>query len=68
MGTNAVGGMVVAGPEGFQKSQYRKFNIKGTEITLGDDFGMMKEVLRRRFARLVKEEEEGATPSDQTSS
>ncbi|MBU1374369.1 MAG: excinuclease ABC subunit UvrC [Alphaproteobacteria bacterium] len=59
MGTNAVGGMIVAGPEGFQKSQYRKFNIKSTEITPGDDFGMMKEVLRRRFARLVKEEEEG---------
>ena len=59
MGTNAVGGMIVAGPEGFQKSQYRKFNIKGTELTPGDDFGMMKEVLRRRFARLVKEEESG---------
>jgi excinuclease ABC subunit C len=59
MGTNAVGGMIVAGPEGFQKSQYRKFNIKGTDITPGDDFGMMKEVLRRRFGRLVKEEEEG---------
>jgi excinuclease ABC subunit C len=58
-GTNAVGGMIVAGPEGFQKSQYRKFNIKGTDITPGDDFGMMKEVLRRRFGRLVKEEEEG---------
>jgi excinuclease ABC subunit C len=57
MGTNAVGGMIVAGPEGFQKSQYRKFNIKGTDITPGDDFGMMKEVLRRRFGRLVKEEE-----------
>lgn len=59
MGTNAVGGMIVAGPDGFQKSQYRKFNIKSTEITPGDDFGMMKEVLRRRFSRLVKEEEEG---------
>ena len=59
MGTNAVGGMIVAGPDGFQKSQYRKFNIKGTDITPGDDFGMMKEVLRRRFARLAKEEEEG---------
>ncbi|MDN5568324.1 MAG: excinuclease ABC subunit UvrC, partial [Paracoccus sp. (in: a-proteobacteria)] len=56
MGTNAVGGMVVAGPEGFIKSQYRKFNIKGTEITPGDDFGMMKEVLTRRFARLLKED------------
>ncbi len=59
MGTNAVGGMIVAGPDGFQKSQYRKFNIKGTDITPGDDFGMMKEVLRRRFGRLVKEEEAG---------
>jgi len=62
MGTNAVGGMIVAGPDGFQKSQYRKFNIKGTDITPGDDFGMMKEVLRRRFGRLVKEEEEGQNP------
>ena len=57
MGTNAVGGMIVAGPDGFQKSQYRKFNIKDSEITPGDDFGMMKEVLRRRFARMVKAEE-----------
>ncbi len=55
-GTNAVGGMVVAGPEGWIKSQYRKFNIKGTEITPGDDFGMMREVLTRRFARLLKED------------
>jgi excinuclease ABC subunit C len=59
MGTNAVGGMIVAGPDGFQKSQYRKFNIKGTELTPGDDYGMMKEVMRRRFGRLVKEEEAG---------
>src|SRR6201999_2500786 len=59
MGTNAVGAMIVAGPDGFQKSQYRKFNIRGADITPGDDFGMMKEVLRRRFGRLVKEEEEG---------
>jgi len=59
MGTNAIGGMIVAGPEGFQKSQYRKFNIKGTDLTPGDDFGMMKEVLRRRFSRLVKDEEAG---------
>ncbi|KQY19314.1 excinuclease ABC subunit UvrC [Rhizobium sp. Root483D2] len=56
MGTNAVGGMVVAGPEGFVKSQYRKFNIKSTDITPGDDFGMMKEVMMRRFSRLLKEE------------
>jgi excinuclease ABC subunit C len=57
MGTNAVGGMIVAGPEGFQKSQYRKFNIRSAELTPGDDYGMMREVLRRRFSRLVKEEE-----------
>ncbi|MGV2098589.1 excinuclease ABC subunit UvrC [Rhizobium sp. 21-4511-3d] len=56
MGTNAVGGMVVAGPEGFVKGQYRKFNIKSTDITPGDDFGMMKEVMTRRFQRLIKEE------------
>ena len=56
MGTAPVGGMIVAGPEGFVKSQYRKFNIKGTEITPGDDFGMMREVLTRRFARLLKED------------
>ncbi|MFC3071779.1 excinuclease ABC subunit UvrC [Shinella pollutisoli] len=56
MGTNAVGGMVVAGPDGFVKGQYRKFNIRSTEITPGDDFGMMKEVMTRRFSRLIKEE------------
>lgn len=61
MGTNAVGGMIVAGPEGFVKSQYRKFNIKGTEITPGDDFGMMKEVLSRRFIRLLKEDPDRQT-------
>ena len=59
MGTNAVGGMIVAGPDGFAKSQYRKFNIKSTELTPGDDFGMMREVLKRRFARMLKEEEAG---------
>ena len=62
MGTNAVGGMIVAGPDGFQKNQYRKFNIKSTELTPGDDYGMMNEVLRRRFARLAKEEEAGENP------
>jgi excinuclease ABC subunit C len=62
MGTNAVGAMVVAGADGFQKSQYRKFNIRSSELTPGDDYGMMREVLGRRFARLVKEEEEGADP------
>ncbi|MFY0679640.1 MAG: excinuclease ABC subunit UvrC [Thalassovita sp.] len=55
-GTNAVGGMIVAGPEGFMKNQYRKFNIKGEDLTPGDDFGMMKEVLTRRFKRLLKED------------
>ena len=63
MGTNAVGGMIVAGPEGFQKNQYRKFNIKSTELTPGDDCGMMKEVLRRRFDRLAREEEGGQAPA-----
>ena len=55
MGTNAVGGMIVAGPEGFAKGQYRKFNIKSQDITPGDDYGMMREVLTRRFSRLLKE-------------
>ncbi len=55
MGTNAVGAMVVAGPEGFVKNQYRKFNIRSTDITPGDDFGMMREVMQRRFSRLIKE-------------
>ncbi len=55
MGTNAVGAMVVAGPEGFAKNQYRKFNIKNQDLVPGDDYGMMKEVFTRRFARLLKE-------------
>lgn len=55
MGTNAVGGMIVVGPEGFAKNQYRKFNIKSQDLVPGDDYGMMKEVLSRRFSRLVKE-------------
>ncbi|MGJ8528986.1 excinuclease ABC subunit UvrC [Maritalea sp.] len=54
-GTNAVGGMIVAGREGFSKKHYRTFNIKSTDITPGDDFGMMREVLERRFTRLVNE-------------
>ena len=54
-GTNAVGAMVVAGPEGFQKNQYRKFNIRSAELTPGDDFAMMREVLERRFKRLMTE-------------
>ena len=55
-GTNAVGAMIVAGPDGLMKNQYRKFNIKGDDLTPGDDFGMMKEVLTRRFKRLLKED------------
>ncbi len=54
-GTHAVGAFIVAGPEGFQKRDYRTFNIKDTTITPGDDFGMMREVLQRRFARLSKD-------------
>jgi excinuclease ABC subunit C len=54
-GTNAVGAMIVAGPEGLRKNQYRKFNIKSADLTPGDDFGMMREVLRRRFKRLIDE-------------
>ncbi|WP_193747590.1 excinuclease ABC subunit UvrC [Leisingera sp. ANG-M7] len=55
-GTNAVGGMIVMGPEGFMKNAYRKFNIRGEDLVPGDDFGMMKEVLNRRFSRLLKED------------
>ena len=54
-GSNAVGAMVVAGPEGFVKNQYRKFNIRSDDLTPGDDFGMMREVLERRFKRLLSE-------------
>jgi excinuclease ABC subunit C len=54
-GSNAVGAMIVAGPEGFRKNQYRKFNIKSENLTPGDDFGMMREVLTRRFKRLLSE-------------
>jgi excinuclease ABC subunit C len=56
MGTNATGAMIVAGPEGFRKNAYRKFNIKRPETQPGDDFAMMREVLERRFARLEKED------------
>jgi len=54
-GTNAVGAMVVAGPEGFRKNQYRKFNIRAAQLAPGDDYGMMREVLMRRFKRLADE-------------
>ncbi len=56
MGTNATGAMIVAGPEGFRKNSYRKFNIKRKDTQPGDDFAMMREVLERRFARLEKED------------
>ncbi|MFN7180223.1 excinuclease ABC subunit UvrC, partial [Hyphomonas sp.] len=58
-GTNAVGGMIVAGMEGFRKQAYRKFNIKDADLVPGDDFGMMREVMRRRFSRALKEREAG---------
>ena len=67
MGTNAVGAMIVAGAEGFMKSQYRKFNIRSADLTPGDDYGMMREVLGRRFARLMREnprDPENAPPRD----
>ena len=54
MGTNAIGAMIVAGPEGFVKNQYRTFNIKSANLTPGDDYAMMREVLTRRFARLAR--------------
>jgi len=54
-GANAVGAMIVAGPNGFEKAEYRKYNIKSADLTPGDDFAMMREVLTRRFSRLVKE-------------
>ena len=54
-GTNAIGAFIVAGPDGFRKRDYRTFNIKDESITPGDDFGMMREVLQRRFARLSKD-------------
>ena len=54
-GSNAVGAMIVAGPEGFRKKEYRKFNIRSADLTPGDDFAMMREVLSRRFKRLLAE-------------
>jgi excinuclease ABC subunit C len=57
-GTNSVGAMIVAGAEGFMKNQYRKFNIKGEDFSAGDDYGMMREVLTRRFKRLLKLQQE----------
>ena len=61
-GANALGAMVVAGPEGFRKNQYRKFNIRSSALTPGDDFGMMREVLTRRFKRLMDAAPRPPTP------
>ena len=55
--------MIVAGPEGFRKNQYRKFNIRSAELTPGDDYGMMREVLGRRFKRLIAEAPRAAPAS-----
>ncbi|PHZ83769.1 excinuclease ABC subunit UvrC [Paremcibacter congregatus] len=62
-GTNALGAMVVAGPEGFDKNSYRKFNIKSTDLTPGDDFAMMREVMTRRFKRQLKEDPDRNSPT-----
>jgi excinuclease ABC subunit C len=67
-GSNAVGAMIVAGPEGFRKSQYRKFNIRSADLTPGDDFGMMREVLERRFKRLLSEAPLASLPSPTSAS
>ncbi|MFW6076323.1 MAG: excinuclease ABC subunit UvrC [Hyphomicrobiales bacterium] len=61
-GTNAVGAMVVAGPEGLIKGQYRRFNIRSADIAPGDDYAMMREILTRRFARLVRESGRSTAP------
>src|SRR6266480_4179858 len=67
-GTNAVGAMIVAGPDGFIKNQYRKFNIKSEGLTPGDDYAMMREVLQRRFKRLLKPaDDDGKKPRDDDS-
>jgi len=59
-GTNALGAMIVAGPEGFEQNHYRRFNMKGDDAATNDDFAMMAAMMRRRFSRLLKEREEGA--------
>ncbi len=63
-GTNALGAMIVAGPEGFEKQSYRRFNMKGDDAATNDDFAMMQAMIRRRFTRLQKEREEGAPVPD----
>jgi excinuclease ABC subunit C len=65
-GTNAVGAMIVAGPDGFTKNQYRKFNIKSEGLTPGDDYAMMREVLQRRFKRLLAPPREGDAANPKT--
>ena len=65
MGTHAIGAMIVAGPEGFVKNQYRTFNIKSASLTPGDDFAMMREVLGRRFARLAGQAAEAPASADE---
>jgi len=67
-GTNAVGAMIVAGPDGFVKNQYRKFNIKSEGLTPGDDYAMMREVLQRRFKRLVAANEDETAKARETAS
>jgi excinuclease ABC subunit C len=61
-GTNAVGAMIVSGPDGFEKKHYRKYNIKSTDLTPGDDYAMMREVLTRRFARMLKDDDAETRP------
>src|SRR5215831_15764375 len=63
-GASAVGAMIVAGPEGFVKNQYRKFNIRSADLAPGDDYAMMREVLTRRFKRLVLDEAEAPTATE----
>ncbi len=61
-GANAVGAMIVAGPDGFEKKHYRKYNMKSAELAPGDDYAMMREVLTRRFSRMMKEDDEETRP------
>ncbi len=63
-GTNALGAMIVAGPDGFEKNAYRRFNMKGDDAATNDDFAMMQAMLRRRLSRLMKERAEGAPVPD----
>lgn len=63
-GTNALGAMIVAGPEGFEKTHYRRFNMTGSDAATDDDFAMMAAMLRRRFSRLIKERDDGAPVPD----